>query len=74
MVHRKYVVETAKTSFSLTREEMETHLGANPGKSLREVFLSKIEFGPALLSFVLKEEKLSPSSKIPAAETGDEYK
>ena len=52
---------------------MDLHLASNPGKSLREVFLSKVEFGPSLLSFVLKEEGLVPNSKIPAADKTDEY-
>jgi len=53
---------------------MDLHLESSPGKTLREVFLSKIEFGPALFSFVLKEEGLAPSSKIPSPEKADEHK
>jgi hypothetical protein len=72
--HEKYAVDKVKLSFSLSISEIELHLKENPGKSLREIFLSKIEFGPALLGFVLKEQGLTPATKIPSQDNAEEFR
>jgi predicted ribosome quality control (RQC) complex YloA/Tae2 family protein len=62
--HEKYAVDKAKQNFALNSEQIEEILKSKPTGTLREVFLSKLEFGPTLFSYVLSAVDLLPQTKI----------
>lgn len=66
--HETYAVEKAKQDFSLPQEDVMNLVESNTGKTLREIFLSKVEFGPALFAHVLRQNDLAPSNKIPVGD------
>jgi hypothetical protein len=57
-------VDKAKQDFSLDKTQIETVLKSVTSGTLREVFLSKLEFGPALFAHVLRSVDLTPQTKI----------
>ncbi|ODN03333.1 Nuclear export mediator factor NEMF [Orchesella cincta] len=70
--HETYAVEKAKQTFSLEQGEIVDILKSGvTNKTLRELFMSKVEFGPALFSHVLKAQQLTPQTKIPSFESDD---
>lgn len=62
--HEKYAVDSAKQNFAIGRTQIEELLRNSPTGTLRENFLSKLEFGPALFSCVLSRFNLTPQTKI----------
>lgn len=71
--HEKYALEKAKQNFAIERDEIDEILRNSKPGTLRELFLSKLEFGPALFSYVLKHVELTPQTKVAqlmAAENG----
>lgn len=70
--HETYAVEKAKQEFALNETEIiEVIKSGVTGKSLRELFMSKVEFGPALFAHVLKMQALTPQTKIPNFESDE---
>lgn len=73
--HETYAVDKAKQNFALDYTEILEIINGNPSpknKTLRELFMSKVEFGPALFAHVLKLNQLTPQTKVSDFGTGDE--
>lgn len=62
--HETYAIDQVKKTVSLEKPEVDELLLSGKKKTLREIFLSKIEFGPALFAYCLKMESLTPQTKI----------
>lgn len=63
-------MDKAKQDFTIEKAEIQDILKSGvTSKTLRELFMSKVEFGPPLFAHVLKLKQLSPQTKIPSFES-----